>query len=341
MTYESALDHAEDDRQGMVSIIIPSFGRMARLKQCLDSINRSELQQTGWVQVVVVTSTYTESEIAEIECAGAAVVRLNGQVWVSEARNAGAASAIGEYLLFLDDDNVIAPDAIRRLREAFELWPDTAVAGPVMYYASAPETIWCAGVSRSKVFMKTHLASRLPYPLPDRLPSEDFPNCFMVRRRDFEDIGGFDVELFPLHMEESDLARRLVSSRGGNVYCVPTSKVWHFIGTGLASRLHIHDARRAYWMARGRALFTAVYGTRLQWFVFVVVGQWAMAAVYLGAAAAQAPDRARVIASYVRGMLAGVKLGTRARRNGSVYPNGQDVGDHDPPRTGWTRRRVR
>jgi GT2 family glycosyltransferase len=297
-----------------VSVIIPSFDRLDSLVRCVESVARSEPKPTGGVEMIVITTTYGPSEIATIEALGASVLRLEGTVWASEARNAGAASATGEFLLFLDDDNVVAPNAIFLLYEAFQEMADVVVAGPVMYYGSDPMAIWCAGVARSRILMKTRFATALPIPTPRRLPSEDFPNCFMVHHDDFQSVGGFDVDRFPVHMEESDLTRRLVALGRKSVFCIPSAKVWHFIGTNFVRRLHMHDARRAFWIARSRTLYTAVYGTRIQWFVYVVVGQWMLATLYLGATLVRAPHRFSIARAYVRGMGAGIRLGFNSRR---------------------------
>ncbi len=302
-----------DRHPGMVSVIIPSFGRIGPLYRCVESVRASTPQPPGGLEVIVITSSYSGPETASIEAIGATVVRRVGTVWVSDARNTGAALATGEYLLFLDDDNVIAPDAIWHLYSAFIHWPETSVAGPVMYYGSTPTKIWCAGVRRSRVFMKTHLNTTLPSPIPARLESEDFPNCFMVRGADFQSVSGFDARGFPQHMEESDLARRILAMKGGRVYCVPAAKYWHFIGTSFARRLHMHDDRWAFWNARNRTLFVAMYGDRVQWLAHVAIGQWALACVYIGVAVIQSPDGAAVTAAYIRGMFEGLKLGIRAR----------------------------
>lgn len=162
--------------------------------------------------------------------------------------------------------------------------------------------------------MKTTFRQQLPQPLPDRLPSEDFPNCFMVRRTDFEAIGGFDESRFPQQWEEGDLARRLMISTERRIYLVPSARVWHYIEPDLAQRLHLRNPKRAFLVAKGRAMFTAVHGDRLQWTVYIVAAQWMFGAFYLAAALGiPGGQRMGVWRAYLRGLWAGLFEGWRAR----------------------------
>lgn len=55
--------------------------------------------------------------------------------------------------------------------------------------------------------------------------------ALMVRSKDYWNVGGFDGSFFA-HMEEVDLCWRL-KSRGGEIYCVPQSEVYHVGGATL------------------------------------------------------------------------------------------------------------
>ena len=55
--------------------------------------------------------------------------------------------------------------------------------------------------------------------------------AMMVRSKDFRAAGGFDGRFFA-HMEEVDLCWRL-NARGGELYCVPASRVYHVGGATL------------------------------------------------------------------------------------------------------------
>jgi len=154
--------------------------------------------------------------------------------------------------------------------------------------------------------MHTQFRTRLPTTLPPLLASDDFPNCFLVARRDFERIHGFDAERYPTHYEESDLARRLMASTGRGVFCVPSAKVWHFISPDITGRLHIKDPVRAYWLSHGRAAFTSTYGTRLQRVAYLTFGRWFYAVVYIAATLGLPPTlRRRVAAAYLDGLRKG------------------------------------
>jgi GT2 family glycosyltransferase len=293
----------------MVSVIIPCFDRWHRLAICLRSIASSEPKPPEGVETIVVTAGLTSESRTMIKDLATQVVELPIRTEVSAARNAGAAAAHGTQLLFLDDDNVVAPNAIYILSEALSAWDDAVMVGPAMYFGDAPTRLWCAGIARTRVLMKTKLRASLPEPLPERLRSDDFPNCFLVRRKEFEHVRGFDAEAFPRHYEEGDLARRLVASTELGVFCVPSAKVWHFIGQGLDSRLHIKAGEAAYWLSHGRAAYTSRYGGRTQLLAYLALGQWLFAGLYISNMLRLPSDhRNRAIAAYVRGLRDGVGL---------------------------------
>lgn len=260
------------------------------------------------------TSGYTETELEVLRKRGCNVAALSQPQSTSSSRNIGARASSGDHLLFLDDDNTVAPHTVLKLSESLEAWPDAVMVGPLMYFGGEPDRLWCGGVSRSRLLMKTTFRQALPEPTPKRLTSEDFPNCFMVRRTDFESVGGFDASRFPQQWEEGDLARRLVKATGGRAYVVTAALVWHHINSDLVIRLHLRNRERAFLVARGRAMFTAVHGDRLQWLTYLAIAQWMFGAFYLGAALwLPRKQRRGVFSGYVGGMLAGLSEGWIAR----------------------------
>jgi GT2 family glycosyltransferase len=321
--------HGSGAPKPAVTVITPSYGRFNSLLACIDSVQASSLVPEHGLEVVVVTSGYTEDEVNLLRNRGCKVTTLTRPESTSSSRNIGVGTSSGRHLLFLDDDNVIAKETVSVLSRSLDSWPDAAVVGPAMYYGSEPDRIWCAGVRRSRILMKTTFRQQLPEPTPDRMPSEDFPNCFMVRRADFDVVGGFDALRFPQQWEEGDLARRLVKATRGRVYAVPSARVWHYIDSDLVQRLHLRNAARAYLVARGRAMFTAIHGDKVQWIAYLLAAQWMFGAFYLSAAFwLPRSQRTGVFRGYIRGLFAGLTDGWRARAQQRLAQRGSSARTH-------------
>lgn len=299
----------------VVSVIIPSVGRERKLRALLTSLETARAQCSFPVETIVVCSGYSQAFLSQCGRLANRFIVADQMPRVSAARNAGAAAAHGRYLLFVDDDNTVDAMAVAGLHEAISRGKSCVVA-PVMYLGSSPRQPWCVTVHRTPVLARTIFRRQVPDEAADLLPSDDFPNCFMVDAGDFRRIGGFDERRFPQHFEEADLCKRLVALTGKGVHCVPRATIWHHIGAGCARRLHIKDAYSAYQCARARGAFLGLYGTRIQWLFYLALGQWIFAAFYIVAALRGLGARRGFSAalSYLRGLRDGFNQGLSMRR---------------------------
>lgn len=266
-----------------VSAIVPSFGRPDRVVECVSALAAADPVPSGF-EVVVVTCGYSRGLVDRIRSLGRPEVRVHFVVLdaprpVSESRNIGAEAAQGEALLFVDDDNYLSPETPSLLVGALDSWSDADVVAPVMFFAESPDSIWCAGLSRTRFLMRTKWVRAIP-PGAVRISSEDFPNCFMVRSREFSAVGGFDSSTFPEAYEEADLARRLHRCFGRQAFCVARASAWHHISAAPHRRYHLDSPVKAYRHARNRRLFIRLYGSRLQCALDGLVGRWLMLAAY-------------------------------------------------------------
>jgi glycosyltransferase involved in cell wall biosynthesis len=97
----------------LVSIIVPVYNVEKYIKQCLDSISAQTYQN---IEIIVVDDgTPDDSGKIADECAGKddrvkVIHQENGGI--SRARNAGYDMATGEYIVFVDSDDAIAPDYV-------------------------------------------------------------------------------------------------------------------------------------------------------------------------------------------------------------------------------------
>jgi glycosyltransferase involved in cell wall biosynthesis len=96
-----------------VSVIIPCYNGAAFLRETVDSALRQTIPP---LDVIVVDDGSTDDSAAIAESYGplVRVIRQRNQ-GESVARNVGIAAARGDYLMFLDADDLLAPDALQKL----------------------------------------------------------------------------------------------------------------------------------------------------------------------------------------------------------------------------------
>ena len=92
-----------------LSVIIPAYNAAASLAGCLDSVS-------GFGAEVVVVDDGSEDGTVDVVSGypGTVLVRQENR-GVSAARNAGMAVASGDFLVFVDADDTVFPQALDRL----------------------------------------------------------------------------------------------------------------------------------------------------------------------------------------------------------------------------------
>ena len=125
-----------------------------------------------------------ETEFAE---RGWRVVRQDNR-YPGAARNAAAAAARGEWLLLLDDDNVLFPDAVSRLvRAARFCGADCVPAASIRFCGDGdPRTDTASHGTPTRFLGAARAWSRFRNVVGD--------TCALVRREAFEAVGGFTEE---------------------------------------------------------------------------------------------------------------------------------------------------
>ena len=174
-----------------LSVVIPAYNEEAHIGATLERL-LTALRNSGFkTYEIIVSNDASEDRTQEIaESFGVQVVQ-SGKRNIGATRNAGAAHAKGEFVLFLDADTFVSHEALNALREAQHqgiIGGGTRIdwSEPVSWKGALPLWFW-------------NTVSRL-----FRLPA----GSFLFAKRDiFERIGGFNENLFAA--EELDIARRL------------------------------------------------------------------------------------------------------------------------------------
>jgi glycosyltransferase involved in cell wall biosynthesis len=99
-----------------VSVVIPTYNRWPLLKDALESCFREQELSGLRVEVVVVDDASTDGSCERLgaETEGLRLIRLQRNAGQCVARNAGLQAARGEYVKFLDSDDVLEERAVAR-----------------------------------------------------------------------------------------------------------------------------------------------------------------------------------------------------------------------------------
>ncbi|GAB2741596.1 bifunctional glycosyltransferase/CDP-glycerol:glycerophosphate glycerophosphotransferase [Streptomyces bullii] len=147
------------------SVIVPAYQVQAYLHECLESVLNQSYPDLELIAVDDRSPDACGAIIDEFAARDARVraVHLPKNVGLGPARNAGMAEATGDYLLFLDSDDTLTPDALRcladRLKETGE--PD------VLVYDYA-RTYWSGEAVRNQAAAQLTERGPAPFRLEDR-----------------------------------------------------------------------------------------------------------------------------------------------------------------------------
>ena len=116
-----------------LSVVIATRNRAAALRECLASLERQTVARDRFEVVVVVDGATDDTTrvLGTLESEFELVVVEQPQRGPSNARNAGAARARGELLLFMDDDEVAGPQLVEAHIDAHAANERSVVLGPI------------------------------------------------------------------------------------------------------------------------------------------------------------------------------------------------------------------
>lgn len=203
-------------RKPQVSVIIPTYNRGWILKEAIDSVLTQDYKDFELI-VVDDGSTDNTSEILASYGNGIRVLFQENK-GVSAARNRGIAEASGQFIAFIDSDDLWLPQKLSTQVEFFNQTPDALIC--------QTEEVWIRKGKRVNPKMRHKKPSGMIFE-----PSLELclvsPSAVMIRRVLFDRIGEFDVTLpacedydlwlriscrFPVHLIDTPL----IIKRGGH-----------------------------------------------------------------------------------------------------------------------------
>jgi glycosyltransferase involved in cell wall biosynthesis len=166
---------------GLVSVVIPCFGQAHFLADAIDSVLRQTYPN---VEVIVINDGSPDETAAVASRYGVGYLEQENK-GLAAARNAGLERCQGEFVVFLDADDRLLPDALRINSARLAADPALAfVAGASRYIArdGAPLLTNPQQIPSANLYAELLRRNRIR-----------MPGMVMFRRRVFDHIGAFDT----------------------------------------------------------------------------------------------------------------------------------------------------
>ena len=221
---------AMKEKSPFFSIVIPTFNRPFQLADCLASIARLDYPRASFEVIVVDDGSQAplDNVVEPFRDKIDLTLKTQRNAGPATARNTGAAMAGGEFLTFIDDDNTVEPDWLKRLSESVRANPDCMIGGRVVNIAT--ENLYS---SASQLLVDYLHESYNSDPKDSRFFTS---NNQTMPIRVFNEIGGYSVDYLDAAAEDREFCERWVRL-GHRMVHVPKVRV-----------LHAHSMTlRSYW----------------------------------------------------------------------------------------------
>jgi len=278
----------------VVSALIVSYNVKNLLLKCLEAFYaHSDIP----VEAVVVDNASTDGSAAAVaaEFPKAVVLAQSRNLGFGRANNVGLERCQGRFVLLLNPDVTVNPQAVGRLADFLITRPDAAAVGPRLMFPDGrldpdsrrsfpvPSSLFYRTVGLSRLFPKSKVFGRHNM---GHVPETDVHEmdagtaaCLMVRMAALDRVGFFDPRYF-MFGEDLDLCYRLKLG-GWKIFYLPSASAIHHKGsaTKQAERQMLYERHRAMWAyhSKHHADDISAFANGLVW--AQIWGRWAAAAM--------------------------------------------------------------
>lgn len=225
-----------------LSVVIPSWNTVDLLRACLRHLLAADLPEA---EVIVIDNASADgsADMVAREFPAVLLVRNPENAGFARACNQGLRLARGSFVLLLNSDTEVAPDAIARLLAFLGEHPDYAAAAPLLHspdgrvqpslkrFPTLATALWFA-TPLERWFPDSRELRRYFMRDADQERSADVDQppaaCLLVRRSALDAVGLFDEQLW-LFYNDVDLSKRMARA-GLRTRYVAEARVLHHEG---------------------------------------------------------------------------------------------------------------
>jgi GT2 family glycosyltransferase len=213
-----------------ICAVILNTNRREDTLECLQSLINNQYPN---LHIIILDNASTDGSYEAIQTTYPQVqqVSLTENKGYAGNNNAGIALAMeaqADWIFVLNEDIILAPDALSQLMTVVQELPQVGIIGPLVYHHNEPTIIQSAGGILSARWDSSHLGlnetDHGQYNQPQEV--QWISGCAIgVRRLAIEQAGMIDERFF-YYWEETEWCLR-IRSFGWQALVIPQAKIWH------------------------------------------------------------------------------------------------------------------
>ena len=236
-----------------VSIVIPVYAQHPTTFACLKSIAADPPRHS--FEVVIMDDCSPDPAAAALASVqGVRILRNEANLGFIGNVNAGARAARGEWLIILNNDTLLRPNALNALLDTFSQHSNVGLVGAKLLNADgtvqeAGGIVWKDGSAWNWGRGQNREDPRFNF-----VRDADYCSgaALAIRRDLFLEMGGFDLYYAPAYYEDTDLAFR-IRARGMRVLYQPAAEVFHL--EGVSHGKNENSGIKAYQVTNAKKFF--------------------------------------------------------------------------------------
>jgi GT2 family glycosyltransferase len=252
-----------------VSVAIPTYNRKEKLRRLLNSLKESTFKD---FEVIVVDDASTDGTEVMIknEFPYVKYIKHEKPTLVAKSRNDAIEASEGDYIFFIDDDNVVERDTIEKLLNYIEKHEEIGTIAPVTCYYSSPDKVMYAGAVFSK-FMRRTISLYSGFPcksLEGKVIEVDvFANSYMFRKEAIKKAGLIPWRRIPWNGEDGYLQYKIKKLGYKNV-TLGSARVYHDVD--IREGVKRYNEMRLYYAIRSKIVFHKDLDSKLSNITFLI-----------------------------------------------------------------------